>query len=200
MRRHASTSPTLLARLRNPEDREAWAEFDLLYRDLILSYCRARGLQLADAEDVTQSVQASLFDGLRAFTYDPERGLFRNYLRRTVQNAIYHFLRRSSRNRERPGSDALAEAFAGGDEGDDELWEREWMHHHLRLAMQAIRRSSSPAQVEIFEKLLNGSTVEDVAAEMGLSVGAVYKSKQRVRARLRELVAMQIRNEDTCVG
>ena len=55
-----SSSPTtrvsLLVRLRDPADGEAWQTFVDVYAPLVYSYCRRKGLQEADASDVTQEV------------------------------------------------------------------------------------------------------------------------------------------------
>lgn len=47
----ATTSLTLLERLRNPDDSVAWREFDTRYRELIVWFVRRRGVEAADAED-----------------------------------------------------------------------------------------------------------------------------------------------------
>ena len=68
------TRPSLLRRVQNSGDGQAWREFDERYRDLILRYCRRRDLQEADAEDVRQQVMLGLTQSLPRFTYDPTKG------------------------------------------------------------------------------------------------------------------------------
>src|SRR5690348_14597759 len=82
------TQPSLLSRVRNPSDDQAWREFELKYRELILRFCRRQGMQQADAEDVIQIVLANLLRSLPNFLYDRNRGRFRDYLYRSVRNAI----------------------------------------------------------------------------------------------------------------
>ena len=50
------TRPSLLARVRDLEDAEAWREFVHLYTPLVYGHCRRHGLQDADAADVAQEV------------------------------------------------------------------------------------------------------------------------------------------------
>ena len=52
----ASTRPSLLARIRDSRDRQAWAEFVEIYAPLVYGYAQKRGLQDADAADLTQEV------------------------------------------------------------------------------------------------------------------------------------------------
>ena len=78
----------------------------------------------------------------------------------------------------------------------DRQWEREWADHHLRLAVRRLRRTYEPRSIDVFEQLLAGQTVERVAADFNMTIQAVHKVKQRIRNRLKELIAGQIREED----
>ncbi len=191
-----TTQPSLLSRVRNPADDAAWREFDAKYRELILRYCRARGLQTADAEDVRQIAMANLAKSLRSFEYKPARGRFRGYLGKVVRTAV-------SRHFARPDGQARAldthvlVTFEADDAGQaDEVWEREWVRHHYRLAMQNVRTAFDPNSVQIFDRLLAGDAVNHVASDFQTTPQAVHKVKQRIRDRLKELIAKQIREED----
>ena len=50
------TRDTLLARLRDPADMQAWSEFMRLYEPVIKGFVTGRGLQAADAQDICQHV------------------------------------------------------------------------------------------------------------------------------------------------
>ena len=193
---HFTTQPSLLSRLRDLDDHAAWREFDRRYRDLILRYCRRRGLQQTDAEDVRQMVMLNLARQLRTFQYRPERGRFRGYLGRVVANAIHrHFRRPKAADR---GLDtSVASGLAAEDSGElDQEWESEWMLHHYRIAMNTVRESAEPKSVAIFERLLAGETTDGVATDLSMTRDAVHKVKQRMRDRLKEQVAKQIRDEE----
>ncbi len=192
-----STSPTLLSRVRDPADLAAWRQFDAQYGELILRYCRRVGLQHADAEDLRQTVMVRLARALREFVYSRERGRFRSFLGQIVQNEIARFwaCRKAAGARV-----AIYEAHAGAWQRDAQPctadWEQEWQHHHLRLALRRLRQTCEPRSLAIFERLLAGETVADVARALGMTEPAVHKVKQRIRDRLRSLVEAQIRLED----
>ncbi len=201
-----TTRATLLSRVRDPEDQAAWNEFDRKYRDLILLYSRRRGLQHWDAEDVRQVVMMSLSRALRGFRYDRSRGSFRGYLGRVVRNAVFGHLARPGRDAAPLDVDALANGEAseksgalsdsGGFDELDELWEREWMNHHYRLAMQTIRERFQPQSIAVFDRLLAGEGVSEIARHFETSDEAVRKIKQRIRQRLQELIEEQVHEED----
>ncbi len=54
------TKPSLLVRLRDPLDAEAWRTFVGLYAPLVYRYGRRRALQDADAADLTQEVMGEV--------------------------------------------------------------------------------------------------------------------------------------------
>jgi len=190
------TRISLLSRVRDGSDDAAWVEFENRYRDLILRYALARGVQHADADDICQIVMMSLATALRSFRYSSERGRFRDYLGRVVRNAV-------ARHRSRPNRTTVSldnfgdpsEPTEGTDE-EDLRWEQEWVNHHYRLAMQTIRRTFEAKSVEVFGRLVEGASVGDVAAAYEMTEQAVHKIKQRIRARLAELIAAQVRDEE----
>lgn len=193
-----TTQPTLIGRLRSPDDHDAWRRFDATYGGLIIAYARRRGLDLADAEDVRQIVLLSLVKAMPGFRLRPERGRFRSYLGRVVGNAIQRYRKRPHRQREvLELDDALLARLTSDDGIQDAEWEDEWVNHHLRVALRRLRESFDPRSVAVFNSLLDGEHVADVAASMRMTPAAVHKVKQRVRDRLKLLVAEQIEDEDS---
>src|SRR5262245_35393309 len=75
-----TTRLSLLLRLRDPRDAEAWNQFVRLYAPLVYRYGRRHGLQDADASDLTQDVLRAVNAGVGRFDYDPQAGSFRGWL------------------------------------------------------------------------------------------------------------------------
>ena len=99
-----ATRVSLLVRLRDADDHEAWREFVRLYAPLIYRYARRKGLQDADAADLTQDVLRGVSSSVPAF--NPERGLFRGWLFTLAHHRLCDFFQRSLR--QTPGSGDLA--------------------------------------------------------------------------------------------
>lgn len=188
------TQPSLLSRVRDPSDQDAWRHFETKYRELILRFCRRRGMQQADAEDVRQMTMMKLVRTLPRFVYDPARGRFRDYLYRVVKSATIDVTTRPSGTPR--AVDIDMDALDVPSSPDDGLWEQEWVDHHYRLAMATVRTTFEPRNVQAFEHLLAGSSVDVVAQQFDMSTQALHKVKQRIRDRLKELIELQVREED----
>ena len=89
------TRPSLLMRLRDHADAEAWRTFALLYAPLMYGYCRKSGLQDADAADVAQDVLKQVSRSIRGFVYDQQKGRFRDWLRTIARNKVPPLLRKA---------------------------------------------------------------------------------------------------------
>lgn len=89
-----STRPSLLVRLRDRRDGEAWVQFVDLYAPVVYRFARKFGLQDADAADLTQEVLTAVSSGAGRLEYEPERALFRTWLYRVASNQLGKFMRR----------------------------------------------------------------------------------------------------------
>jgi RNA polymerase sigma factor (sigma-70 family) len=187
------TRPSLLARIRNPRDGVAWAEFVDVYGPLVYDYGRRRGLQDADAADLTQDVLRAVAAAAGRFAYDPARGAFRSWLFTVTRRKLL-----DSARRRRPGDRGTGDTevhkrleeeedvrSVGGDEWDE--WDQAFRQRLLDWAAGQIRGEFRPATWRAFWLCaVEGCAPGEASASLGMSVGAVYAAKCRVLARLRE--------------
>src|SRR5438132_7960469 len=97
MQESPATRASLLVRLRDGSDTEAWQEFVHLYAPVIYGFARKRGLQDADAADMMQEVLRSVSNAAPRLEYDPARGTFRGWLFTVTRNKVFSFLESRSR-------------------------------------------------------------------------------------------------------
>ena len=191
-----STRSSLLLRLRDPANQGAWREFESKYRELIIRYCRGHGLGHTDAEDVCQAVMIRLTKSLPDFAYARERGRFRNFLGKIVRNEVIRHIDRPEHHGRLQEEARAAVISAQEQKTADAVWESEWMHHHLRMAIDHVRGGGDGRAVAIFEGFLAGQTAGQIATAFQMTADAVYKAKQRIRDRIKARVAAQIAEED----
>lgn len=195
------TRVTLLARIKDGRDTDAWREFVQLYGPVVYRFARNRGLQDADAADLMQDVMRSVARNAERLNYDPKRGTFRGWLYTVTRNKIYNFLN-GQRNRPRGSGDEagwerLDTAPARDEEGPDADWEREYQRRLSARAMEQVKGEFQPATWEAFWKTaVEGKPAAEAGKTLGMSPGAVYVAKSRVIARLRETVKAMMEEEE----
>ena len=89
-----TTRHSLLQRVKNPRDGEAWSEFVKTYRPAVYRFARRKGLQPADAEDLTQRVFTKASEKLKDWESRSERGSFRAWILLVTRNAVINVLAR----------------------------------------------------------------------------------------------------------
>src|SRR5262245_22709681 len=151
IRSDSDTPHSLLVRLsQEHRDERAWNEFVRRYQPHILAWCRERGLQQADAEDVTQTVLLQMLSAMREFRYDPA-GSFRAWLRTVTSHACSRFALKEYRASGQKDADALQrieEAPARQELARriEEAFDEEM----LQQAMETVRQSVAPHTWEAF--------------------------------------------------
>jgi RNA polymerase sigma-70 factor (ECF subfamily) len=177
------TRPSLLVRIRDAGDREAWRQFVEVYAPLVYKFARHRGLQDADAADLTQDVLQAVAGASKRLVYDPERGTFRAWLYTVARNKLRNALIARQRRHEGGDPSLLDEQPA---REEVEQWEREYEQRLFDWAAEQVRGHFQQATWRAFwMTAVEGREAADAATELRLSVGAVYIAKSRVLARLR---------------
>jgi RNA polymerase sigma factor (sigma-70 family) len=180
------TRPSLLVRIRDARDQEAWSTFLEIYAPVAYRYCRRRGLQDGDAADVTQEVMAQVARSAQRFEYRSERGRFRDWMGVIARNKVADHLRSA-----RKSASAAGESQADLDEiatvGADPDWGEEFDAQVYRAALGRVRERFESASWRAFELVwVENCPAAEVAATLGVPVDAVYVAKSRVLKRLRE--------------
>ncbi len=190
MRPMADIPPTrasLLVRLRDPRDEAAWRQFVDLYAPLVYGYARKQGLQDADAADLCQEVLGAVAGGVGRLEYDPQRGAFRNWLFTVVRRKLASWWA-SPAQRTRGSGDSDTHRLLEQSPAPDER-EAEWERRLFAWACEQVRRDVTDSTWQAFWRTaVDGQPGKQVAADLGVSVAAVYLARGRVLARLQEWV------------
>jgi RNA polymerase sigma factor (sigma-70 family) len=188
------THPSLLFRLRNAGDELAWSQFVDLYGPLIYRFMRQKGLQDADAADLTQDVLRQVSAAMKTFEYDPRQGRFRGWLFTIVRNRMNTFWQREAgKGQGNGGSAAWDQIQQVIDDSSDPSaeWDAEFERQMFHYAAQLIRPDFSESTwLAFWRTAVDGMAGRDVAAELGITPAAVYLARSRVLSRLREQVQL----------
>lgn len=187
-----STRASLLVRIRDSDDEQAWSQFVELYAPLIYGFARKQGLQDADAADVTQEVLRTVSAAAKALEYDPKRGSFRGWLFTVCRTRLLNFV--GSRQRLTPGTGDTAmqgvlQEVPSEDAGLSSLWEQDYERRLFAWAAEQVQREVQSSTWQAFWRTaVDAREPQVVARELGMNVASVYLAKSRVMARLKERI------------
>ncbi len=188
-----ATRPTLLVRLGNGNDAEAWAQFVRIYSPLVFGYLRRCGLQDADAADVMQEVLRTVLRSVGDFDRDRTNGCFRGWLIKVTKSRLRDHLSRNRRRVQGSGDtqvgQQLAQIAVGENDQDDELWDVEYQRCVFRWAADQVRHEfREPTWQAFWQTRVENKDVRQVAEDLNMMIATVYVARGRVMARIKQKV------------
>ncbi len=184
------TSVSLLERIRLSGGDGSWTRLVDVYGPMIRRWLGQAGIASADVDDIAQEVLVVVLAKLPQF--DRQRtGSFRNWLRKVTLNCLRDYRKAAHRRRmatEEVQYEQILIDLADADSQLSRLWNAEHDRHLLRHLLDQVRGSFSATTLDAFQRLvLEERSPDDVAAELGMTVNAVFIAKSRVLTKLREL-------------
>lgn len=195
------TSNTLLIRLRDSSDNEAWSEFDQTYRPFISSVVRKWRFSEVDVEEIEQEVMFTLIQELPNFLRQRE-GSFRRWLRETAFNRMRQARRKWRTNRleftER--IEELSKQLNDPKSDLSKLWDDEYESFVQKKAIESVRSEytreteddSQTKQIKkwrIFQQLLDEIAPATIAKEFDVGIATVYRYWTEITGKIREVAA-----------
>jgi RNA polymerase sigma factor (sigma-70 family) len=186
-----TTNATLLNRLGDWRDHEAWVDFVTRYDPVIRFSCRRYRLDAESTEELCQQVWIDLARRMRSFRYDPGR-TFRGWLRRLCQSRAIDLLRKKKANavewlEDQPAASLLQDPADGFDAEEAVTSERPLL---LRLAEEiqdGVRRRVDERTWQVFWTVaVEGQSVREASEAVGMSYYAAFAARKRVGRMLRD--------------
>ena len=178
------TSLSLLDRVR-AHDADAWRRFVTLYSPLVYAWAKRCGLRNQDAADVLQEVFHAVARDLARFR---PGGSFRGWLWTVTRNKVRDHFR--ARGAEPVGGTDMQDRLREVPEAEPESWSEDGECGRAGLvarAAQLVRADFEPHTWQAFWRAaVENHPARDIAADLGMTVDAVYQAKARVLRRLRE--------------
>ncbi len=175
--RHATPGPALA---------EAWDCFYQTYSPLIRRFSLACGVSRTDLDDCVQEVWNEIVQRLPEFCYDPRRGRFRTWLYALVRSKAVDLIRVRTRH---PTVGLPGEAELRGPDPDPAAqYECHCQQEAVRRALVVLRRRVSQQSYDVLHMYwIEGCSVPEIAAALGLTAGQVRLRHHRVKDKFRRL-------------
>jgi RNA polymerase sigma-70 factor (ECF subfamily) len=184
------TSSTLLGEVKAASP-IAWNKFVGLYHRLVYRWCRQAGLQPADAADVGQEVFRAVARKIGDYRHDRSGDTFRGWLRTITRNKIRDWGRQRP-----PAVTGFHERGRVARRSELPIWDlpdpdrrtdaEEARQVYLRACEIVRERFETRTWQAFWQATIEEIDVEDVAANLQMSVNAVRLAKSRVLKRLRQ--------------
>jgi RNA polymerase sigma-70 factor, ECF subfamily len=196
------TRPSLIARVKDLTDAESWSEFYQFYQPLLMRYLRHLGMKEDTANDVIQDVFIRLLHALPSFELCGARGRFRSYLWKLTYSALVDRARRVKVRQQ--AEEEWVKRFKVGDESGSRRLKYELdeinRQRFLEMSLPRVRSVASPTAWTCFEeRLIHDRPASTIAAELGISVNAVFVYASRVLKMVRHqctALATELGEED----
>ena len=191
MTQFPETRESLIVQVKDPSNRDAWNQFVDIYRPVIHRIAVARGLQDADAQDLTQQVLMAVAASIGRWEKTGESTRFRHWLRRVARNAIINAVSRRPPD-QATGTSSIQDLLEECPERQSETDSLIALEYRRELYMRAaafVRTDVDAETWRAFEMtVLEGSSNAAAAQKLEKSIGTIYASRSRVMKRLRAAV------------
>lgn len=163
-----------------------------MYRPVIYGVAVSRGLQHADALDLIQAVFVSVANSIERWEKLDGQTRFRNWLLRIAKNATINALTRRPPDQAVGGEgipqDLIQQATA--EIPSDRELDLEYQRQLYLLAAEKVRAKVTELNWKAFElTAIEGVAIEEVAQDLGKSVGAIYAARSRIMKQLSDVVS-----------
>lgn len=185
------TRHSLIIQVQDPSNREAWEKFSTIYRPVVYRLARSRGLQDADAEDLSQQVLMAIARAIPDWKQHNPQTRFRHWLQRIAKNAILNALTR--RPKDVPSGQTetinlLTEVAVPNQQLENQI-ELEYQRQVYRRAAEIVRETVHEGTWRAFVHcVVEGESTESVAQRTGKTIGNVHAARSRIMKRLQDVV------------
>ena len=185
------TNPSLLNRLGDWRDHEAWFDFVAQYDPMIRSISGRYRLDAESTEELCQRVWIDLARRMCTYRYDPGK-TFRGWLRRLCESRAIDLLRKKKASRlesldDQPAGWLVEEDFAGIEVDATASAARPAMLRQAEEVQDAVRRRVNERTWQVFWNIaILGQSVRETSAAAGISYYAAFAALTRVGRMLRE--------------
>lgn len=185
----SETSISLLDRLRHNAAEADWQRLVDLYTPLIRGWLRRHAPALREADDLVQDVLTVVVRRIGEFEHQ-RTGSFRRWLRTITVNCLRDHWKRQRHRPQGTGDSDFLEMLQQLEDPDSRmsrLWDEEHDRHVTQRLLQLVRARFETSTWRAFERVaLEGATPDEVAAELGVTVNAVFIARSRVLSCLRQ--------------
>lgn len=182
------TRLSLIRRLADRNDAEAWDYFEAHYQQPVYRFARSHGLQPDDAMDVVQEVLIAVHKSAANWSPSGRAGSFRAWLAEAARRVTMQITRQRARIGRGIGGNGFAIEVEGRADESQAVAEddRRWIFY---CAAAIVQNEVNPQHwVAFWLTAVEGKSAERVSDQLSMKTGTVYSAKCRVLAKLKSVI------------
>lgn len=182
------TRVSLIRRLADRDDTDAWAFFEAHYQQPVYRFARSHGLQPDDAMDVVQEVLIAVHKAAANWKPSGRVGSFRAWLAESARRVTLQITRQRARIGRGMGGSGFANEF-GNLAGEPPAIEEDNRRWAFYCAASIVQKEVTPQHwMAFWFTAVEGKSAEEVAKELSMKAGTVYSIKCRVLAKIKSAI------------
>lgn len=186
---HPETRHSLIVRLKGDDNERGWVDFVTVYEPFLRHLVTRLGVPPRHTEDVVQQVLLAIVRSVDGWTDDGKAASFRRWVATVARNIVIKFMGRERKHPGGYGGSDLIELLEQLPATPDAEQTNQYEHELIVWAAEQVRGEFIDTSWTAFwATVIDGQSVRDVAAELGISRGSIYMSRSRIMARIRKKV------------
>jgi len=184
------TRKSLIVRLKNEQNEFAWRDFVCSYEGFLNQLSRRQGVPERHIPDVTQQILMTIAKSIDGWKDDGNAASFRRWLSTVSRNVVIRFMSRERKQAGGVGGSDLVAVLQNVVDKPNEQHVRQYEHELIVWAAEQVRHEFLESSWRAFwATVIDERSVDEVAAELGVSAGSIYMSRSRIMAKIRRKVA-----------
>ena len=180
------TRASLIARICDLGNGDAWNEFASIYEPVILRFIQRHGLQSADAEEISQEVLSRVVKSISTWDGRQQQSTFRGWLYRITRNLTIDFLRkRKAELAKTVGLEGGLSQIPNSDTSASCEFQAEYEKQIFHWAAEQLKPTFKAGNWQAFWlSTVEGLPIEEVAQRLSMECSAIYVARSRIMSRL----------------
>lgn len=187
-----TTRASLLIKLQNTGDVEAWEKFVTIYAPVLYRTARKMNLQPADADNVVQEVLLVVAKSVGLWLKRSDRGRFTNWLVRIARNKAVDLLTRRATKPLKPNAHLDEQLLDRNLKGESEAELQLDREYRWELFNQAAREAKKKVSEQTWNAFwmttVDGVSIEGAAQVLKVQPSVIYLSRCRVMERIKLII------------
>ena len=185
--RPPETRHSLIVRLKDQRNDLAWTEFVRAYEPFLTRLVQKQGTPDRHVADVSQQLLIAIAKSVDGWKPDGKVASFRRWLGRVARNVVIKFMVRERKQvTGQGGSDFLTLTEEIPDSSIDAEQARRYEQELIFWAAELVRGEFRETSWRAFwETQVEGRSIAEVSAELGVTKGSIHMSRSRIFARIR---------------